>query len=383
MNSARALRLVALAVALLVVAGCAASVRREKERIARLRSQGKYEAARTALDRLARFSPRDTGVLALQVKMRSAERRFPDAVMAYRRYFASARGHDPQLLDTLVFAAFHDGSTTLGCRALRVAAALELPYADSLAREGLGLEPEMQVEALAAVGRSHSPDAADWVVGEFLAEESEVRLAAVMAAQRLGDPRNIHLSAIMSLDPNDYTRWRTVLMRAELGDPGHLRQVREELTGGYEMLEIQAAACLARRGERALLGRVAEGLKSDDPDIRTIAAGELGLSSAAEYSADLAALASDNCPSVRDAAAAALCDIGDKTTLATLISMLNDPDADVRATATTALGRLGTQSDESFLVAQLADSSPQVGVSAVGALRALCAQPAPSEPPQH
>lgn len=360
-------------------AGCAAGVRHEKERIARLRAEGRYEAARTALDKLARFFPRDTGVLALQVRMLSAERRFPDAVSAYRRYFAAARKHNPQLLDTLYFAAFHDSSVMVGCRALRVAAVLQLPYADSLAREGLGDQPAIQAEALAAIGRSHAPDAAGWIVSGYLAEESEVRLAAVMAAQRLGDPQSIDLSAIMCLDPDDYNRWRTVLMRAELGAPSHLLQVREELTGGYKMLEIQAAGCLARRGERELLSRVADALKSEDAHIRGIAAVELGQSRAVEYSPDLAAAAGDRCAPVRDAVAEALGEIGDKTTIPTLVSMLNDTDADVRATATTALAQFRNSDDEPYFVAQLADESPMVFVSAIGALRAFSAPPAPPD----
>ena len=354
MSRNRALRLFVPALALLLATGCAAGVRHEKQRIARLRAQGRCEAARAALDRLARFFPRDTGVLALQVDMRGAERRLTEAVSAYRAYRREARRDNPQLLDTLLLAAFHDPSPSVVRRTLRAAAALQLPYADSLAIAGLDGEPEVQVEALMAIGRSHSPDAADWIVGEFLAEESAVRLAAVMAAQRLGDPRNIDLSAIMCLDPNDYTRWRTVLACAELGDPGHLRQVREELTGGYEMLEIQAAGCLARRGERALLGRVADGLKSQDPDIRMFAAEELGQSMAGEYSTDLVASTKDTRATVRDAVAAALGDIGDRTSDPALVSLLTDPDADVRATATTALAQFHNTGDAPYFVAQTA-----------------------------
>ncbi len=302
------LRACALALA---VAGCMPDVAADKIKAARLLDVASIDSARALVSTLARHCQNDTGVLALQVRLYSAERRLLDATDALRLHDSLTGAHDSTMLMGVLEAAIKDADVVCAAVTIRACGDLACAPAYALVRSALyDRNPMIRRAAVYAIPRYGRDDAVYALASAILDDEPMVRGELLKSAARLGDRRMLDLTRILQLDGNDGVIWCFINMRAALGDKEMRAQIRKELSGDLQILKVDAAATLALLGEVQQLRVLAEGLRSDEDCTRGTAIRALGDLKAKPAVGPLAALLNDPVTNVRNTAASSLRNIG-------------------------------------------------------------------------
>jgi HEAT repeat protein len=351
----------------LAVAGCMPDVAAGKAKAARLLDVASIDSARALVSTLARHCRNDTGVLALQVRLYSAERRLLDATDALRLHDSLAGAHDSTMLMGVLEAAIKDADVVCAAVTIRACGDLACAPAYALVRSALyDRSPMIRRAAVYAIPRYERDDAVYALASAILDDEPMVRGELLKSAARLGDRRMLDLTRILQLDDNDGVIWCFINMRAALGDKEMRAQIRKELSGDLQILKVDAAATLALLGEVQQLRVLAEGLRSGEDCTRGTAIRALGDLKADAYVDTLIAAAVDKSDLVRDDIAYALGELGDARALPALERLMHDSAPYVRASALVALTRL--RPAEHTASAALADSSLAVRAAAIAAL---------------
>jgi len=362
-----------LVVALLILsAGCSPDVGAQRKTGDRLLSAAKYDSARTLVSALARRCPNDTGVLALQVRLYSAERRLLDATAALRRHDSLAGVHDSSLAVTVLMSALKDEDEQVVVCAIGACGELALAPLFTSVRSALDdRSPYIRCVAVYALPRYNRDSTAFLLAPMMLDDNPAVRAEMLKSAARMGDTSMLQLTrALGYLETNDYVIWNYVVMCAVLGNSGMADRVRRELNGKHDVLRTEAAAALVRLGEKQRLPAVAAGLRSSEESAREAAANALGDLHATEYLDSLANCALDSAEPVREAVAYGLGEMGDARGAGAVRKLLTDHEAAVRARALIALARLKQPDVDKIAMAALADSSDAVRATAVAVLLA-------------
>jgi HEAT repeat protein len=365
---ARAAAIVVMA----VVAGCGSGGAARRRTASRLLDGCKYDSARVLVKALARRSPNDTGVLGLQVRLYSAERRLREATDALRRHDSLVGTHDSAVLAQVLKAALKDGDEACAVGAIKACGELAVaPLYPSVESALDDRSPWVRRAAVYAIPRYNRDSAAYTIVGAMLDDDPYVRAEMLQSMVRLGDKSMLDVTrALGYLETNDYVIWYYMAMCAVLGHGGMKERVRGELDAKYDVLRTEAAATLVRIGEKQRIGQVAAGLHSSEAPARISAARALGDLHAAEYLDSLAGCAGDTVEKVREAVAYGLGEMGEPRGADAVRGLLGDKEESVRARALVALCRL-QQPDMGELAAKaLADSSPAVRATAVAVLLA-------------
>ncbi len=197
----------------------------------------------------------------------------------------------------------------------------------------------------------------------------EVRLAAVEALRRLGDPAPARtLGRLAALDAFEEVRFRALDACSALSPAQGAIAARRAILDPSPRVRQLAVCALARGGPSsraaALVGRALAG--DVDRDVRAEAARRLPQAAIALEAAIpplVRAAARDPEDAIRQAALAALDVLPGDALVRGLgeARLLDDGDAAVRAAAARALGRPGLEEPVSWLLAKLADD-PAVGV---------------------
>jgi HEAT repeat protein len=354
----------------LTAVGCRPDVAATKGRAARLLDAASIDSARVLVSGLARRCPSDTGVLALQVRLYSAERRVREATDVLRQHDSLAGAHDPVLLVQVLGAVLGGGD--IGCAINTIRACGELAAEPMYSAVEAALddrEPYVRRAAVYAIPRYHRNDAVEALATAILDDDPMVRAEMLKSAARLGDKRMLDLTRVLQIDPNDGVGWCFVNMRAALGDKQMRAQVRTELAGDYQILKVDAATTLARLGEKQQLPVLAEGLRSDEECTRATAARALGDLKAGEYLDTLLAAVADTAEFVREEITYALGEMGDTRALPVLRRLAREASPRVRGSAVVAMARLGEP--EETIASALRDSSLDVRAAAATALLAI------------
>ena len=369
MRATRALLCLALAV---VAVGCRPDVAASQKDARRLMDAASYDSASTIVKALARRSPNDTGVLTLQIRLYSAERRLLDATSALRRRDSLVRVHDSSLVVKVLMAALKDGDDEVVAGAIEACGELAVTPAYASVESALGdRNPYIRRAAVYAIPRYNRPGAAQTIVGAMLDDNPRVRAEMLKSAVRLGDKSMLDLTrALGYLETNDYVIWNYMVMCAVLGHSGMAERVRGELDVEYDVLRTEAAAALVRLGEKRRIGMVAAGLRSSEVPARIAAARSLGDLQATEYLDSLAGCAGDTAGAVREAVAYGLGEMCDSRGAAAVRTLLTDREQSVRARALAALARLQQPDIDKVATLALADSSSLVRATAVAVLLA-------------
>jgi HEAT repeat protein len=359
------------AVALLAV-GCRPDDVAAKKTAARLLDAASYDSAQVLVAALARRSPNDTGVLGLQVKLYSAERRLREATDALRRHDSLAGVHDSSLAVTVLMSALKDGDEQVVVCAIGVCGEFALAPLFTSVRSALDdRSPYIRCAAVYALPRYNRDSMAFLLAPMMLDDHPAVRAEMLKSAARLGDKSMLQITRAMGyLETNDYVIWNYIVMCAVLGQSGMADRVRRELGGEHDVLRTEAAAALVRLGEKQRLPTVAAGLRSSEESAREAAANALGDLHATEYLDSLANCARDLDVGVREAVAYGLGEMGDARGAGTARTLLTDHKETVRARALIALARLQQPDVDKIATAALADSSCAVRATAVAVLLA-------------
>ena len=359
----------------LAVAGCMPNVAADKIKAARLLDVASIDSARVLVSALARRCPNDTGVLALRVRLYSAERRLREATDALRLHDSLTGTHDSTMLMGVLEAAMKDADAVCVVFTIRACGELAVAPAYALVRSALyDRNPMIRRAAVYAIPRYGRDDAVYALASAILDDEPMVRGELLKSAMRLGDKRMLDLTRILQLDGNDGVLWYFANLRAVLGDGQMRAQIRQELDGEHEILAVDAATTLARLGEERQLRILAEGLRSEEECTRATAARALGDLNADSYIDTLIAAAADKAEFVREEIAYALGEMGDAKAVPALERLVHDSAPYVRASALVALARL--RPTEQAALAALADSSLVVRAAALSALLDIQARPA-------
>jgi len=356
----------------LIAVGCSPDVTAAKRNAARLLDAAKIDSAHVLLGKLGRHYPNDSGVLALQVRLYSAERRLLDATAALGRHDSLVGEHDSSLARIILMAAMKDEDDCAVASALEACGELAVePMFESVVLALNDRSSRIRRSAVYALARYNRDSLAFLLVPMMLDGHPLVRAEMLKSAARLGDTSMLQLTrALGYLETDDYVIWYYMVMCAVLGHSGMADRVRHELNADHDVLRTEAAAALVRIGERQRLPVVAAGLRSSDALSRTSAARALGDLHAAEYLDSLAGRAHDSVERVREAVAYALGEMGDARGAEAVRTLLTDPEESVRARALAALGRLQQPDIDKIATAALADSSRSVRATAVAVLLA-------------
>jgi HEAT repeat protein len=359
------------AVALLAV-GCRPDDVAARKTAARLLDAASYDSAHVLVAALARRSPDDTGVLGLQVRLYSAERRLREATDALRRHDSLAGVHDSSLAVTVLMSALKDGDEQVVVCAIGACGELALAPLFTSVRSALDdRSPYIRCAAVYALPRYNRDSMAFLLAPMMLDDHPAVRGEMLKSAIRLGDKSMLQITRAMGyLETNDYVIWNYIVMCAVLGNSGMADRVRRELNGEHDVLRTEAAAALVRLGEKQRLPTVAAGLRSLEESARAAAANALGDLHATEYLDSLANCARDSDVGVREAVAYGLGEMGDARGAGTARTLLTDNKETVRARALIALARLQQPDVDKIATAALADSSCAVRATAVAVLLA-------------
>jgi HEAT repeat protein len=368
----------------LTAAGCSPDVAATKRNAARLLDVAKIDSAQALLGKLARRCPNDVDVLALQVRLYSAERRLLDATAALQRHDSLAGAHDSSLARIVLMGALKDEDDYVVASALEACGELAVePMFESVLAALDDRNPRIRRAAVYALPRYDRESLAYALVPMMLDGDPYVRAEMLKSAARLGDTSMLQLTrALGYLETNDYVIWYYMVMCAVLGHRGMVDRVRHELSAEYDVLRTEAAAALVRIGERQRLPVVAAGLRSTAALSRNSAARALGDLHAAEYLDSLAGCARDSDERVREAVAYGLGEMGDERGVGTVRTLLTDRRETVRVRALTALARLRQPDVEKIATAALADSSRSVRATAVAVLLASGAATYQCRPPR-
>jgi len=364
----------AVVVAVLVwAAGCGPDVAAGRRTASRLLDGCKYDSARGLAKTLARRSPNDTGVLGLQVRLYSAERRLREATDALRRHDSLTGVHDSSLEVTVLMSALKDGDEQVVACAIGACGELALAPLFTSVRSALDdRSPYIRCAAVYALPRYNRDRTAFLLAPMMLDDHPAVRAEMLRSAVRLRDKSMLQLTrALGYLETNDYVIWNYMVMCAVLGHSGMADRVRRELNGEQDVLRTEAAAALVRLGEKQRLPTVAAGLRSPEESAREAAANALGDLHATEYLDSLANCALDSDVGVREAVAYGLGEMGDARGAGAARTLLTDHKETVRARALIALARLQQPDVDKVATAALADSSLSVRATAVAVLLAL------------
>ena len=207
------------------------------------------------------------------------------------------------------------------------------------------LEPEVRQTAAAALGDLGDESALEPLVEALVNNPDSaeaVRAAAAQSLGQLGDAGAVGpLTGSLSEDPDESVRAASASALGELADVEGVEQLTETLGGG-DSIPVRAAAALALGAIAAsqslppLLDARAE---DESSEVRSAASEALEGISTTELTE---ALASDDDPAGRAAAAELLGERGDPSTAPGLIEALTDPEPQVREAAGEAIGGLGT-----------------------------------------
>ncbi len=355
--------------------GCSPDVTAQRKSAARLLDAAKYDSARDVVSALSRHCPNDTAVLALRVRLYSAERRLRDATDALRLHDSLIGAHDSAMLMGVLEAAMKDADVVCVAATIRACGELAVAPAYGFVESALcDHNPVIRRAAVYAIPRYGRGNAVYALASTVLDDDPMVRGEMLKSAIRLGDRRMLDLTRILQLESNDGVIWCFINMRAALGDRQMCAQVRKELGGELEILKVEAAATLARLGEVQQLQVLAEALRSDEDCTRGMSARALGDLKADAYLDTLVAVAFDKSDLVRVHVAYALGELGDARAVPVLERLLHDSEPYVRATALVALTRL--RPAEHTASAALADSSLAVRAAALAVLLDIQARPA-------
>ena len=359
------------AVALTAVS-CRPGVAAAKRNAARLLDAGRIDSAEKLVSSLAGRCPNDTGVLALQVRLYSAERRLFDATAALRRHDSLAGAFDSSLAVTVLQSALKDEDEQVIVCAIGACGELALaPMFESVRAALSNRSPFVRCAAVYALPRYGRDSMTLLLAPMMLDDHPAVRAEMLKSAVRLGDTSMLQLTrALGYLETNDYVKWNYIVMCAVLGHSGMADRVRHELSAGYDVLRTEAAATLVRIGEKQRLGAVAAGLRSKQASARSAAANALGDLHATEYLDLLATCARDSDEGVREEVAYGLGEMGDDRGASTVRTLLTDRKETVRVRALIALARLRQPDVDRIATAALADSSRSVRTTAVAVLLA-------------
>lgn len=353
-----------------LIVGCSPDMAAQRQTAHRLLGAEQYDSARAVVSALARRCPMDTGVLALRTRLHCAERRLREATDALRLHDSLTGAHDSAMVMGVLEAALKDADVTCVANTIRTCGELSLEPAYALVRSALhDRNPIVRRAAVYAVPRYRRDEAVYALASAVLDGDPMVRGEMLKSAARLGDRRMLDLTRVLQFDNDDGVIWCFINMRAALGDNEMRAQIRKELGGEFRILEVDAAATLARLGEMHQLRVLAEGLRSDEACTRATAARALGDLRAGECADALIAAAADTGELVRMAVAYALGELGDERALPVIQRLAHDSAPYVRASALVAQVRL--RSDEQAIAPALADSSLAVRAAAVAALLAI------------
>jgi len=350
--------------------GCSPDVAAQRRSAARLLDAAEYDSARSVVSALSRRCPNDTGVLALEIRLFSAERRVREATDALWLRDSLAGTHDPALMVQVLGAVLGDGDK--GCIINTIRACGELAAEPMYGPVESALndhDPDVRRAAVYAIPRYHHDDAVDALASEILDDEPMVRAEMLQSAARLGDKRMLDLTRVLQLDGNDAVIWYFINMRAALGDRRMRTRLHAELGQVCDLLKVDAAATLARLGEKEQLPVLTEAMRADDEAVRADAARALGDLRSDVYVDTLLAAAADKSEYVRQEVAYALGETGDARAVPTLQRLVHDGNPRVRASAIVALARL--RQPEATIAPALRDSSLWVRAAAVTALLAV------------
>jgi len=356
--------------------GCSPDVAAQRRSADRLLGAAKYDSARVVVRALSCRCPTDTGVLALQVRLYSAERRLLDATTALRRRESLAGAHDSSLAVTVLKSALKDRDEQVVVCAIGACGELALAPLFTSVRSALDdRSPYIRCVAVYALPRYNRDSTAFLLAPMMLDDHPAVRAEMLKSAVRLGDKSMLQLTRAMGyLETNDYVIWNYIVMCATLGQSGTADRVRRELSGEHDVLRTEAAAALVRLGAMRRLPTVAAGLRSSEASARMSAADALGDLHAIEYLDSLANCAQDSDEGVREAVAYGLGEMGDPRGAGAVRTLLTDREETVRARALIALARLQQPDVDKIAAVALADSSPSVRATALAVLLASRAQ---------
>lgn len=356
----------------LALTGCTPVRSKARTKIETAMKTGKYVSAGRMIDVWLKLAPRDTSALSLDIRLLSDERHLDQAIDVYRRYYRLARVHSRNLLLMILLAAFKATDDHTCAQAIRVSGEFDLHGAtDAIYDATRDRHPEIQCEAYTAIGKLKDSTATDQLMFGCMDDDPHVRTAAIIATGKHGDTLSRALTRVCTFDPIDYNRWRVVVMRAQLGDRRMLRYLREQISADYDILSLEAAACLVELGYVDYLPVLVHGLTAVDVSVRCAAVASLCELKEKQYLPALLTLAADTCDRMRAAVAQGLGEMGDTAAAATLLVLTQDKDPDTRAAAAMSLPGIFAQAAETSLVQLLGDSSAVVRVSAVGSLLSL------------
>jgi len=248
-------------------------------------------------------------------------------------------------------------------------AEVTLPWLSPLHHE----DPAIRSEAVRALGRDADPETVFSLAAALGDGAWTVRMAAVDALARAGEPAvGALLAALGDADPTVRRGAGRALGRMGPAAVPHLLGV---LRGGAPAARVEAVAALSAGGGPGEQGAFVRALGDPEPGVRAAAAGALGRlgASGAEGAAaeSLVTVLSDPDAAVRNAAAWALGAVGDRRAVAPLLELLRDSEAGVRRSAARSLGLLGDPRAGPALGAALRDPSADVREWAAGALGRL------------
>lgn len=220
---------------------------------------------------------------------------------------------------------------------------------------------------------------------DLLSQDLEVRLAAIEALGRIGNPALARSLTPLLTDSEEKVRLTVARVLERLGNPATKGALRGVLQRPEETAAVRLAATIAlgKMGDEEALQMLVENLASSEEAVRVPAAQALREAGLAALPALQKALQSDQ-PTVRAAGARALGSLGhlksgaaeseylasriEETVVPTLIQALRDPTAYVRAAAALSLGEIRSAKALEDLLKRVKDADPLVAWCAAWAM---------------
>lgn len=220
---------------------------------------------------------------------------------------------------------------------------------------------------------------------QLISEDVEVRVAAIQALGRIGDPKLARSLAPLLVDSEERVRLAAARALERLRNPATRSALRRALQQPEETAAVRLALTIAlgKMGDEGALQALVENLASPDASVRAAAAQALREAGLVALPALQTALQSDQA-SVRAAAVRALGSLGhlqaqpgeakyladriNNVVVPALIQALQDPDAYVRAAAALSLGEIRSEKALEPLLAKVKEPDPRVAWCAAWAV---------------
>src|SRR5688500_4561890 len=278
---------------------------------------------------------------------------------------------DPQLLVSArqeLAQAFGSNDPVIRANALEAAQnSLDKPAARDMVLRGLRDADELvRFAAAMAAGQMRLKEAYPTLLRLVNDDDVRVRIGVRYALHRLGDTRFSHDLEKTAQDPSKYVRADTAMVLGLLGEPSALKILRQMQSDGESLVRLQVAEAMWRLGDEQGLGSLASASVSKFADDQMIATQALAGPRDQRVLEHLRGKLTSDWAEITLAAARGMGELGSDEGYGVAVAIAASRSADARqkALAALALGAIGRTDAQPHLEPLLRDPNPNVRLAA-------------------